>query len=249
MALEKDHCDLCGKKVTPRDFEKGRAIILLKKAMCRACTERMVERGKEKPASKPASGGHKSRASTRTGVKEGPPLKPGFKAGDHVCNLYSSEAERQSQVARYLSEGLRLGEKVVYAVDENSNARVLGYLAKEGVATDRYLQTGQLEIHSSRNVYAPDGTFDPSQMIARFKILSDQAIKEGYKRLRGTAEMTWAFRGWPGSQRLVEYELRLNAAIHGGRCVALCQYDTSRFSPSLLQQIKAAHTLCIPTAG
>ena len=248
MASPKDHCDICGKSLTARDFEKGRAVILLRKAWCRSCAERTVEKSKEKRPSKPASGSHKSRSTTKSKLPAPAPSGWTPKSGDHACSTYSSEAERAAQIARFLSEGLRNKEKVIYAVDELSGERVLGYLQKEGLPADRYLRSGQFEIHSTQSVYAPGGTFDPSEMIARIKILTDQAIKEGYLGLRGTGEMTWALRGWPGSARLVEYELRLNAAIAQGRCIALCQYDTTRFSSSLLRQLKAAHPKLIGPA-
>jgi ribosome-binding protein aMBF1 (putative translation factor) len=249
MAPEKDHCDLCGKTLSPRDFEKGRAIILLRKAWCRSCAQKMVEKSKEKPSLKPASRTHRSRATTKAKVTAPSPAGSGVRQGDHACYVYSSEEERALQLARFLSEGLRHHEKVVYAVDEGSPERVLGYLAHEGLSADRYLESGQLEIHSTQNIYAPGGAFDPTPMIARIKMLCDQVAKEGYSGLRGTGEMSWALRGWPGSEKLIEYELRVNAAIAGGRWAALCQYDSSKFSAALLHQIKAAHSVALPAAA
>jgi len=249
MAPEKDCCDFCGRKLTPQDFEKGRALLLLRKAWCRTCAERMVERQKDKRRSKPSSGAHRSRSTPRGKTILLSPDESGLRFGDHACTFHTSEVERRQQLARFLAEGLRNHEKVVYALDQDSPERVLGYLAKEGLPAERFLRSGQLEVHSTQDVYAPDGAFDPSQMIARIKILCDQAAKEGYSGLRGTGEMSWALRGWPGSDRLLEYELRLNAAISPGRCIALCQYETPRFSPALLHQIRAAHMKVLARDG
>jgi hypothetical protein len=236
--MEKDRCDLCGRSLSPRDFEKGRAIILLKKAWCRHCMERMVEKGKN--AAKRNSGAHKK--PSESAAKRLPNSPTRLKSGQHTCGLYASESERGAQIAQCLLAGLQEGEKIIYAIDDTSGERVFGYLKKTGVPFEKHLRTGQLEIHPAANVYAPGGIFEPAEMISRIMILCEQAIKEGYKGLRGGGEMTWALRGWPGSEKLVEYELRLNSALSGVKCIALCQYDTRRFQASLLRNIRAAHS-------
>jgi hypothetical protein len=250
MAQEHTTCNRCGQSISIRDFEKGRALILLRKAWCHVCMQRMVEKGK-----KSSSGEHSPKAHGKAPTPKTRPatdLSPrqSLRAGDHVCLLYPSEAEREEHVVHYLSEGLKNGEKVLYAVDDPSAGRVLGYLKKTGIPIKQYQKSGQMEIHSTASVYAPGGRFDPSEMIARIKMLYEQALKEGYQGLRGTGEMTWALKGWPGSERLAEYELRLNSALAGTQCTALCQYDSAQFKPSALKNIRAAHPIIwMPGSG
>ena len=60
--------------------------------------------------------------------------------------------------------------------------------------------------------------------------------------MRATGEMTWALAGEPGSERLVEYESRVNEffATHD-KCYGLCQYDRRRFDSEMLLDILHTH--------
>lgn len=239
-------CDFCGKSIPPSEFKKGRAVVLLKKTYCHACMEATIQRSKTRRRSRQSSNVHADPAGTaKTCAVSVPRAQPSLRLGDHACSLYSSEEERREQVAAFLTDGLRNGEKVFYAVDDSSGERVLELLKAAGVGVDGLLKSGQLEIHPTSNVYAPGGSFDPTEMITRVKMIVDRALQEGYPGLRGTGEATWALRGWPGSERLAEYELRLNALFPSLRCAALCQYDVARFSPSLLRNLKATHPVVI----
>jgi hypothetical protein len=58
-------------------------------------------------------------------------------------------------------------------------------------------------------------------------------LVEGYPALRVTGEMTWALRGMPGFERLVEYEAKPNESIPGNKCLAICQYDRRCLAPEM----------------
>ena len=70
---------------------------------------------------------------------------------------------------------------------------------------------------------------------------TDKALAEGYTALRATGEMTWALAGEPGSERLVEYESRLNHFFPDNKCYAVCQYDRRRFDSEMLLDILHTH--------
>ena len=55
--------------------------------------------------------------------------------------------------------------------------------------------------------------------------------------------MTWALRGLPGSQRLMEYESKLNTVLSGGQCLGLCQYDRRSFDLATLEQVLLTHPI------
>ena len=62
MAQAPGGCDFCGKSISSSDFDKGRAVILLKKTYCRSCMESAIERSKTRrrqarsPSDAPAPG-------------------------------------------------------------------------------------------------------------------------------------------------------------------------------------------------
>lgn len=57
--------------------------------------------------------------------------------------------------------------------------------------------------------------------------------------------MTWALGDDPGSQRLMEYESKLNYFFPENDVVAICQYNRTRFRPEVLIDVIYTHPLVI----
>ena len=161
--------------------------------------------------------------------------------GDHLCCLYETEEEHRAVVVPFLRLGLERGEKVVYIVDAHTAETILDYLRNDGLDVRSHRTRGQLAIREREDTYLRAGVFDPVGMIATLRTETERALAEGYTALRVTGEMTWALRGRPGSERLVEYENRLNEFFPGSRCLAMCQYDRRRFDPVVLLDMLRTH--------
>lgn len=168
-----------------------------------------------------------------------------LKPADHLCCLYETEEEHRALLAPYLRQGLELGEKVLYIVDAHTAETVLKYLRDDGVKVEPYLAKGQLSLLTPSDSYTQDGIFDPDRMINLLRSETERALAEGYSALRVTGEMTWALRGLPGSERLIEYEAKLNRFFPGSKCLALCQYDRRRFQPDVLLDVLTTHPIAV----
>ncbi|TEU15261.1 MAG: GAF domain-containing protein [Anaerolineales bacterium] len=167
-----------------------------------------------------------------------------LKPGEHLCCIYETEEEHRVVVTPFLRRGLERGEKVLYIVDARPTEAILGYLQDGGLDVEPYLASGQLAILTRDDTYMREGIFDPERMVALLRAETEQTLDEGYPALRVTGEMTWALRGLPGSEWLIEYEARLNEFFPGSKCVGLCQYDRRRFDPAVLLGMLHIH----PTA-
>ena len=165
--------------------------------------------------------------------------------GDHLCCLYETEEEYRALLVPFLQQGLERGEKVLYIVDAHTAETILNYLRDSGVEVEPYLANGQLSILTIGDAYMRDGIFDPDGMIDLLRSETQRALAEGYSALRVTGEMTWALRGLPGSERLIEYETKLNTFLPASKCLALCQYDQRRFQSDVLLDILATHPIAI----
>ncbi len=169
----------------------------------------------------------------------------GLKPGDHLCVLYETEQEHQELLTAYIRDGLERNQKVIYIVDSHTAEVILEYLNKTGLRTTDFLASGQFSILTAEDSYLLDGSFDPGAMIDLLRREEDQALKEGYAAMRVTGEMTWVLRGQPGSERLIEYEARLNDYFPGSRALALCQYDRWCFDVRILLDIIATHPIVV----
>jgi len=155
--------------------------------------------------------------------------------GQHLCWMYRTEEEHRAVITPYLRQGLERGEKVLYIVDTHTAETILEYLQDDGLEVEPYLTSGQLNIVSTDDAYIRDGSFDPHRVIDILWSERGRALAAGYPALRITSEMSWVLRGPAGSERLIEYESRLNKFFPTkkgfGNCLAICQYDQRRFQP------------------
>jgi formate hydrogenlyase transcriptional activator len=143
-----------------------------------------------------------------------------LKAGDHLCCIYETDEEHRILLTTFMKHGLQLGEKIIYVVDVRTAEDIL-------------------------ESYMSGGIFDPDGMIALLKKETERALEEGYATLRVTGEMSWALRGLPGSDRLLEYETKLNEFFPDHACMAICQYDRRRFDSEILLDILLTHPIAV----
>jgi PAS domain S-box-containing protein len=144
-----------------------------------------------------------------------------------------------------LRQGLERGDKVLYIVDQHTAQAILSYLRNDGFDVEPFLDSGQLSVLTHHDAYTRGGSFDPDAMIALLESETEQALAEGYAALRVSGEMSWAVRDLPGSERLIEYEAKLNRFFLGSQCLAICQYDRSRFAPEILLNVLRTHPFAV----
>jgi PAS domain S-box-containing protein len=168
-----------------------------------------------------------------------------LKPGDHLCILYETDDEHKALITPYLRYGLENNEKVFYIVDARSAETVLNYLRDEDINVDSYLESGQLMMLTVNESYMKGGIFNPDGMIRMLTDETNKALEEGFSALRVTGEMSWALKGLPGSDRLIEYETKLNEFFPNNKALAICQYDCRVFEPQILLEILTTHPIAV----
>jgi PAS domain S-box-containing protein len=168
-----------------------------------------------------------------------------LKPGDHLCCIYKNDREHRALLTPFMRQGLDRGEKIIYVVDAHSAEQILSYLREDGLDVEDYLKNGQLNVLSVDESYMLEGVFDPDGMICLLEKETMRALDEGYSALRLTGEMSWTLRGLPGSERLMEYESKLNTFFSGNKCLAICQYDKRRFESAILLEVLTTHPIAI----
>jgi hypothetical protein len=162
-------------------------------------------------------------------------------SGDHYCGIYRTDEDHRAVIIDYIRQGVAKHEKMFYIVNLQTVAQLKATLAEAGIDVEALVASGQLVILTAKEAYLRDGEFDPDKMIKLLGDETDKALAEGYSALRATGEMTWALAGEPGSERLVEYESRLNEFFPTKKCYAVCQYDRRRFDADMLLDILQTH--------
>jgi PAS domain S-box-containing protein len=169
-----------------------------------------------------------------------------LKPHDHLCLIYESQEEWRAAAVPFISIGLKRGEKCIYVVDTSPADEIRKYLGEEGVNVAAAEKSGQLSILHETEAYTREGSFDPDRMIALLISETEKAIVDGYPTLRATGEMTWMLRGHPGSERLLEYEAKLNWDFFPKYpCLTICQYDRWKFEPDVIKGVIMTHPLLV----
>lgn len=164
---------------------------------------------------------------------------------NHLCLIYENKEDQFAAAIPYMRIGLERGEKCVYIADDNTAAEVLEAMRLGGIDVDAALKKRSLMVISKREAYLRNGYFDPEEMIQFLTESTTQAKKDGYSALRVTGEMTWMLGGEPGTERLIEYEAKLNQFFPKNDCLALCQYNRNRFGPDILLDVIHTHPLVV----
>lgn len=164
---------------------------------------------------------------------------------DHLCLIYETQEEQFAAVVPFIRIGLERGEKCVYIADDNTSARVIEAMSAGGIDTDGAIKAGALSVLTKQEAYLREGYFDPDRMIDFLKEATAAAKADGYSALRVTGEMTWMLGGDPGSERLIEYESKLNYFFPEYDALAICQYNFMRFKPEIIIGVIRTHPFVI----
>lgn len=162
-------------------------------------------------------------------------------AGDHYCGIFRTDADQRAIVIDFVREGISRHEKMIYIVNIHTAAQLERMLIDAGIDARSIVESGQLSILTAKDAYLKHGEFDPEKMIELLGEETESAVAQGYAALRATGEMTWALAGDPGSERLIEYESRLNDFFPGTKCYAVCQYDRRHFDSEMLVDVLQSH--------
>jgi PAS domain S-box-containing protein len=114
-----------------------------------------------------------------------------------------------------------------------------------GLDVEGAVESGKLIFLTKQEAYLKQGYFDPDWMIGFLKRATDEAKGAGFSALRITGEMTWVLGGDPGTERLMEYEAKLNYFFPENDSLAICQYNRNRFSPEIIKNVISTHPLVI----
>ncbi|NIP79802.1 MAG: hypothetical protein GWM90_11505 [Gemmatimonadetes bacterium] len=168
-----------------------------------------------------------------------------LETGTHACLLYDDRAEQMAAVVPFIHEGLRLGHRCLYIVDDCTAADVFAALSVADADVIGAVRSGALAVHAKQETYLRGGRFDPDAMLAFLADAIDDAVEAGYPRLRGTGEMTWALGPEPGTDRLLDYEAQLTGMIAPRPALIICQYNRPRFPPEIIRGVLLTHPTAI----
>jgi hypothetical protein len=153
----------------------------------------------------------------------------------HICAFFTSRDEEYETLIPYLKEGVDAGEQVVNVLDEARLRDHRGRLKASGVPVD-----DGVVLSSSEDTYLAGGHFDMDRMVGFVRDHVVAAAGEG-RLVRTAGWMDWIDRAAPGTERVMEYEARMNLLVPTFDCTFMCIYDLAKLRGEMLVDIMATH--------
>ncbi len=164
--------------------------------------------------------------------------------GDHVCMAHVSTEEKHQAVATFFAAGLTRGERCVYATGEAHFDAVCARLMAAGLPVSQLRAGGAFVFMSSRDAYAPSGTFDPVDTAVRLAAMIDQTRADGFVGFRGTGEGEGAI-GPEQREPLIRYEAAADRILRNSGARGLCLYDRRLTNASVMHAALCTHPLTL----
>lgn len=168
-----------------------------------------------------------------------------YPEGTHICYLYNDDEERRRILPLFARHALLEHECFHYVADVQSSAELPRVMCELDLASAERDLTHRIAMATAPEGYYPEGRFDPDEMLARLRASYEQALAEGYAGARFAGEMTWALRGIPGADRVIECESRINDLVREAPVTVMCQYDLRQFDGAMMFDIMSVHPVLV----
>jgi hypothetical protein len=168
-----------------------------------------------------------------------------FPEGTHICHLYNDDDLLRRFLHAYITSGITEGELVEHLPDVTTSEDLERVVAELGIRQFVEQGPGKLVMQPVLEWCCRDGQFDPDRHLEHIGGVYRRSQACGYAGARIAAEMTWALRGMPGSERLVEFEARLNNLVKDVPITIHCYYDTRKFDGKTLFEVLNVHPIIV----
>lgn len=163
----------------------------------------------------------------------------------HVCAFFNGDEEFYRVLMPFISDGFACGDRAVHVVSPGQHAAHRRRLNVAGIDVERAEKSGLLEVRTSTDTYLRDGRFDPDRMLDAFERLAGGKGGAPYSRSRIVCRMEWAAEGESHTEKLVEFESRVNDVWRRHEDAVICTYDLARFGGETVIDIMRTHPMII----
>src|SRR5258708_5740630 len=133
--------------------------------------------------------------------------------GMHICTFFCTSAEKNHVLMPFIPEGMEKRDMAFHIVNPSLRSEHAQRIAEAGIDAARAEVEGQLEIIGWDQAYLRGGSFNRSAMLALLPVLLNDGRTRGFPITRFIADMAWVMNDPGASDRLLEYECRLNLAL------------------------------------
>jgi hypothetical protein len=168
-----------------------------------------------------------------------------FSPGVHVCQILSSDDEREDSLLQFILSGIRSHERTSCFSSKTSERKVEVFLRHHDISYVESRDQKLLSLSNTEDVYFKDNRFEPDEMLRLLQAFYEEAIGMGYSAARVIGEMSPDIQHVEGGSRLLEYESRVSMLQRQYPVTAVCQYDARMFDGATIMDILKVHPLMV----
>lgn len=167
--------------------------------------------------------------------------------GSHILQLYNKVGEITGVTAKLLESGLTMQEKCLFAGSEASVQELTDMLRKAGIDVSAMIQSGQMVFISDRDALLVGKRFDPYHLLSTHQTFIAQALREGWKAVRISMDMTWLTGEIASPEQILKYEAASDAVFtfQNAPIIALMHYDYSKLPGLLVVELLKLHPIAV----
>jgi hypothetical protein len=168
--------------------------------------------------------------------------------GSHICQLYSKVTEIPGVSARLMKVGLLASEKCLFAAAPAQVKELREELRKLQIDVDALIESEQLVLYEERELFLAGGKrFDPYFLLSSHQTFIAQALRESWKAVRISIDMTWLSKDIASPEQILKYEAASDAVFtfQNAPIIALMHYDHSKLLPSLVVEMLKLHPISV----
>ncbi len=167
--------------------------------------------------------------------------------GSHILELYNKVTEICGVTARLFEVGLTASEKCLFVAAPGSVKEMEQALAKLGVDVGAAVESNQLVFNSERESLLVNGRFDPYHLLSTHQTFIAQALREGWKAVRISIDMSWLTNEIATPQQILKYEAASDAVFtfQNAPIIALMHYDYSKLPGALVVELLKLHPIAV----
>jgi hypothetical protein len=167
--------------------------------------------------------------------------------GSHILQLYNKVSEISGVTARLIEVGLSSSEKCLFAGAPSSIQEMEQALAKTNIDCAAAQEAGQLVFISDRDSLLVNKHFDPYHLLSTHQTFIAQALREGWKAVRISIDMTWLTSDIATPEQVLKYEAASDAVFtfQNAPIIALMHYDYSKLPGVLVVEMLKLHPIAV----
>lgn len=165
-------------------------------------------------------------------------LKPYFmeEHSRHQCIIYAgAPSQKLPSLAVTMRQMMEDGYRCLYMNNVTMVASIISCLAVVGVDVEREIANNRLVLTSEPVCEGDD--FNVEQMLQKLEDALNEALKDGYKGLWASGDMTWEFGSEKNFEKLVEYEWKLETLFQKRKELrGICQYHSDTLPTDVMRR-------------